>query len=60
MPYFDYASAKPVDGGIVEVMLPYMTEHFGNPSSVHSMGFKARVKISDKWWWRYYFHLRCY
>ena len=47
MPYFDYASAKPVDERVVEAMFPYMTEHFGNPSSVHSMGFKAREVIEE-------------
>lgn len=47
MPYFDYASTKPVDERVVEAMLPYMTEHFGNPSSVHSYGFKAREVIEE-------------
>lgn len=47
MPYFDYASAKPVDERVVEAMLPYMTENFGNPSSIHSYGFKAREVIEE-------------
>ncbi|WP_202318898.1 cysteine desulfurase family protein [Archaeoglobus neptunius] len=47
MAYFDYASSSPVDRRVVEAMLPYMTDHFGNPSSVHSFGFKAREAIEE-------------
>nr|4R5F_A Chain A, Cysteine desulfurase IscS 2 [Archaeoglobus fulgidus DSM 4304] len=47
MAYFDYTSAKPVDERILEAMLPYMTESFGNPSSVHSYGFKAREAVQE-------------
>ncbi len=47
MPYFDYASGYPVDERVIEAMLPYMREHFGNPSSVHSYGVKARQAIEE-------------
>ncbi|AAB90671.1 cysteine desulfurase IscS2 [Archaeoglobus fulgidus] len=47
MAYFDYTSAKPVDERVLEAMLPYMTESFGNPSSVHSYGFKAREAVQE-------------
>ncbi len=47
MAYFDYASAKPVDGRVIEAMMPYMTDYFGNPSSIHSYGFKAREAIEE-------------
>jgi cysteine desulfurase len=47
MPYFDYASGCPVDERVVDAMLPYMREHFGNPSSVHSFGFRAREAIEE-------------
>ncbi len=47
MPYFDYASGYPVDERVIEAMLPYMKEHFGNPSSVHSYGFKARQAVEE-------------
>ena len=39
--YMDYAATTPVDPRVVEAMLPYFTEHFGNPSSVHSFGQRA-------------------
>lgn len=40
--FLDYQSGSPVDPRIVEAMLPYMTERFGNPSSLHSAGDPAR------------------
>jgi cysteine desulfurase len=39
--YLDYQSAKPVDPRVVEAMLPYFTERFGNPASLHSVGDRA-------------------
>jgi cysteine desulfurase len=39
--YVDYQSAKPVDPRVVEAMLPYLTERFGNPSSLHAVGDEA-------------------
>ena len=36
--YLDYQSAKPVDSRVVDAMLPYFTEDFGNPSSLHKVG----------------------
>jgi cysteine desulfurase len=47
MPYFDYASGSPVDERVIEAMLPYMKQHFGNPSSVHSYGFEARKAVEE-------------
>ncbi len=40
--FLDYQSGSPVDPRVVEAMLPYMTERFGNPSSLHSAGDPAR------------------
>ena len=40
--FMDYQSGSPVDPRVVEAMLPYMTERFGNPSSLHSAGDPAR------------------
>ena len=37
----DYQSAKPVDPRVVEAMLPYFTERFGNPASLHAVGDRA-------------------
>ncbi|MHA1731445.1 MAG: cysteine desulfurase family protein [Promethearchaeota archaeon] len=36
--YLDYQSAKPVDPRVVEAILPFFTEKFGNPSSLHGVG----------------------
>jgi cysteine desulfurase len=38
--YLDYNGTTPIDPRVVEAMLPYLTSHFGNPSSTH---FYARV-----------------
>ncbi len=39
--YLDYQSARPVDPRVVEAMLPYFTERFGNPASLHAPGDRA-------------------
>jgi len=39
--YFDYQSSKPVDPRVVEAMLPYFHDKFGNPSSLHQEGDQA-------------------
>jgi cysteine desulfurase len=36
--YFDYQSAKPVDPRVIDGMIPYFNENFGNPSSLHEVG----------------------
>lgn len=33
--YLDYNATTPVDPRVIEAMLPYLTTHFGNPSSGH-------------------------
>ena len=43
--YFDNAATTPLDKEVLEAMLPYMQEHFGNPSSIHSFGRKTRAAI---------------
>lgn len=42
MVYLDYIAAAPVLPEVYEAMLPYFTEHWGNPSSIHELGEKAR------------------
>jgi cysteine desulfurase len=37
----DYAATTPVDPEVVQAMLPYLTEQFGNPSSLHAFGQQA-------------------
>jgi len=39
--YFDYQSSKPVDPRVVEAMLSYFHDKFGNPSSLHQEGDQA-------------------
>lgn len=43
--YLDHSATTPVDGRVVEAMLPYLTERFGNPSSVHFFGQEARAAV---------------
>lgn len=43
--YFDNAATTPLDPQVLEAMLPYMKEHYGNPSSVHAFGRKTRAAI---------------
>ncbi|MEQ9402126.1 MAG: cysteine desulfurase family protein [Cyclobacteriaceae bacterium] len=52
--YFDNAATTPLDPAVFEAMKPYLLEHFGNPSSIHSHGRlvrtaieRARKKIAD-------------
>ncbi len=43
--YLDYNATTPIDPVVVEAMLPYLSEHFGNPSSSHSYGYRAHQAI---------------
>jgi cysteine desulfurase len=43
--YFDYAATTPVDPRVLETMLPYLGQIFGNPSSVHTFGQQAEAAI---------------
>jgi len=45
--YMDYQSAKPVDPLVVETMIPYFTEQFGNASSLHTPGDEA-LKVLEE------------
>ena len=44
--YLDYAATTPVDERVVAAMLPYFTQHFGNPSSLYSFGREARRAVA--------------
>jgi len=44
--YLDYGAASPADTKVLAVMMPYFTEHFGNPSSVHSYSHKAEEALT--------------
>ncbi|MBA1336872.1 MAG: Cysteine desulfurase [Firmicutes bacterium] len=43
--YLDNAATTPVHPKVLEEMLPYFTERFGNPSSIHSFGREAKQAI---------------
>lgn len=43
--YLDCHSTTPVDQRVVEAMLPFFTEYFGNPSSPHSYGWSAEAAV---------------
>jgi cysteine desulfurase len=43
--YFDNAATTPLDKEVLDAMLPYMTSHFGNPSSIYSYGRESRLAI---------------
>ncbi|HTA76927.1 MAG TPA: cysteine desulfurase family protein [bacterium] len=45
MIYLDNAATTPLDEKVFEAMLPYFKQEFGNPSSVHESGRKARAAI---------------
>jgi cysteine desulfurase len=45
--YFDYNATTPLDPGVREVMVPFLSEIWGNPSSVHHLGRQARALLDD-------------
>jgi cysteine desulfurase len=45
--YFDYNATTPLDPAVKEAMLPFLEGNFGNPSSVHHVGRKARACLDD-------------
>jgi cysteine desulfurase len=45
--YFDYNATTPLDPEVREAMLPYFGEVWGNPSSVHHVGQRARSILDD-------------
>ena len=45
--YFDYAATTPVDPEVVKAMLPYFSDVFGNPSSLHYFGRQANNAVES-------------
>ncbi|MBF0245541.1 MAG: cysteine desulfurase, partial [Planctomycetes bacterium] len=44
--YLDYNATTPVDARVVDAMLPYLREDYGNPSSDHAYGHAARQAVA--------------
>lgn len=45
--YFDNAATTPLDAEVLQAMLPYLSTHFGNPSSIYSYGRETRLAIEN-------------
>lgn len=45
--YFDYNATTPLDPAVKAAMLPFLDEVWGNPSSVHHVGQRARSLLDD-------------
>ena len=45
--YLDYAATTPTHHEVLNTMLPYFTEGFGNPSSIYSYGQEARGAVEE-------------
>src|SRR5574339_325253 len=45
--YFDNAATTALDPQVLEAMMPYLTTHFGNPSSIYSYGRESRLAIEN-------------
>ena len=45
--YFDNAATTSLDPGVLETMMPYLVEKFGNPSSIYSYGRETKMAIEQ-------------
>ena len=45
--YFDNAATTTLDPSVLEAMMPYLTDKFGNPSSIYSYGRESRLAIEN-------------
>ncbi len=45
--YLDHAATTPLDPRVFEVMQPYLIQDFGNPSSFHTLGMRAKEAIAE-------------
>jgi cysteine desulfurase len=45
--YFDNAATTSIDPAVLEAMMPYLTEKFGNPSSIYSYGRETRMAVEQ-------------
>ncbi|MBE9077103.1 cysteine desulfurase [Romeria aff. gracilis LEGE 07310] len=45
--YLDHNATTPVDERVLAAMMPFFTEHFGNPSSLHAYGWEAEAAVKQ-------------
>lgn len=45
--YLDHSATTPLDAEVLNAMMPYYLEFYGNPSSVHHFGQEARTAIDE-------------
>ncbi len=45
--YFDHSATTAMDPEVLEAMLPFMKEKYGNPSSIHSFGREVKVALEE-------------
>ncbi|WP_020403204.1 cysteine desulfurase family protein [Gracilimonas tropica] len=45
--YFDHAATTPLDDRVLEAMMPYLKENYGNANSAHHLGQKSKVVIEE-------------
>lgn len=45
--YMDHAATTPLAHEVLEAMIPYFSERYGNPSSLHSFGREARAAVEE-------------
>jgi len=43
--YLDHSATTPIDSRVVDAMMPYLTQKFGNASSIHQFGQEARAAV---------------
>jgi len=47
MIYCDHSATTPLEPQVLEAMMPYLTDQFGNPNSIHTLGQQARAAVDD-------------
>ncbi len=45
--YLDYAATTPIEPRVLDAMMPFLTEKFGNPNSIHTYGREARRVVDE-------------
>ncbi|MGH7885401.1 MAG: cysteine desulfurase family protein, partial [Thermodesulfobacteriota bacterium] len=45
--YLDYNATTPLDSRVLDEMIPYLKNNYGNPSSIHSYGNKAKAALDE-------------